>query len=197
MPWHRLINSNARPRDDYLPKNEKRVEPLESECGEGGFYLPILAVKLTIFLFLSGLEADYAHQITTRPLGFSDLPTALDREVILQSRFPTQYYNARQAPLQSPVRRRRRRSKVRGCSSASATRGAANLKRQSCKNAVQQLGLTRCLLLLGIFLLQSVKTHVNSSLLTGYKRKVSHYSNHFLMGYTRWGLVSFKVDFPN
>ena len=23
MPWHRLINSNARPRDDYLPKNEK------------------------------------------------------------------------------------------------------------------------------------------------------------------------------
>ena len=35
MPWHSLINSNARPRDDYLPKNEKRVEPSESG-GWGG-----------------------------------------------------------------------------------------------------------------------------------------------------------------
>ena len=40
MPWHRLINSNARPRDDYLPKNEKRVEPSESVCrGAGGAIL--------------------------------------------------------------------------------------------------------------------------------------------------------------
>ena len=26
MPWHRLINFDARPRDDYLPKNETESE---------------------------------------------------------------------------------------------------------------------------------------------------------------------------
>lgn len=64
MPWHRLINSNARPRDDYLPKNEKRVEPSESVCGggRGRFYLAILAENLTIFL--SGVGTDYTHPAT-------------------------------------------------------------------------------------------------------------------------------------
>ena len=68
MPWHRLINSIARPRDDYLPKNEKRVEPSESVC-KGGILPPDFVSKVNHIYIRAGVGQIMP---TTLPTGHSD-----------------------------------------------------------------------------------------------------------------------------
>ena len=126
------------------------------------------------------IKAMFSCCLVTIKLSFlTSLSHSIQRG-FLQSRFPTQYYNARQAPLRSPRNSAVAMALVPRRSSAAA---AANLKRQSCKNAVQQLGHSAALAVM--LLLQSVKTHVNSSFLTGYKKRCPTILNHFLMGSTR------------